>query len=287
MNIKTNASQQSCALAQKKNHPDRARLLSECTRLTSEVEELTTQIQIENEKINQEEKEQLEEITKEENNIEQKRTKDTITAEEKADEENNEIKESQSEKELDMVEEKEQLLQQQQELVRIQQKTSHKIDISIKEQQKSINILIRNLRRKLTKMARREQVLVSELSDDAPERETVITKILKRSKETITKLTTVMTSLTTKVTTIKTQITTFRTTITTLTTKLTTIQSKIVTLQETLKLKISERRSKKQILRAYGQKGDSGSTAEGAMVTQKSIDTITIEIKKIRKTLKA
>jgi len=72
-------------------------------------------------------------------------------------------------------------------------------------------------------MARREQVLVSELSDDAPERETVITKILKRSKETITKLTTVMTGLKTKITTIKTQITTFRTTITTLTTKLTTI----------------------------------------------------------------
>jgi len=97
-----------------------------------------------------------------------------------------------------------------------------------------------------------------------------------------------MTSLTTKVTTIKTQITTFRTTITTLTTKLTTIQSKIVTLQETLKLKISERRSKKQILRAYGQKGsDSTPSVEGAMVTQKSIDTITTEIKKIRKTLKA
>jgi predicted nucleic acid-binding Zn-ribbon protein len=94
-------------------------------------------------------------------------------------------------------------------------------------------------------MARREQVLISELSDDAPERETVVTKILKRSKETITKLTTVMTTLTTKVTTIKTQVTTFRETITTLTTKLSTIQSKIVTLRETLKLKISERKSKK------------------------------------------
>ena len=140
----------------------------------------------------------------------------------------------------------------------------------------------------MTKMARREQVLVSELSDDAPERETVVTKILKRSKETITKLTTVMTTLTTKVTTIKTQITTFRETITTLTTKLTTIQSKILTLRETLKLKISERKSKKQILRTYGQKGGEASTStEGALITQKSIDTITVEIKKIRKTLKA
>jgi chromosome segregation ATPase len=219
--------------------------LGECTRLNKEVDDLTTQIQIENEKINQEEKESLQEITSEETTVEQKRTKDTIIAEEKSDQENNEIKESQSEKELDMVEEKEQLLQQQQELVRIQQKTSHKIDISIKEQQRSINILIRNLRKKLTKMARREQVLISELSDDAPERETVVTKILKRSKETITKLTTVMTTLTTKVTTIKTQIATFRETITTLTTKLSTIQSKVVTLKETLKLKISERKSKK------------------------------------------
>jgi hypothetical protein len=87
--------------------------MAECTRLNKEVDDLTTQIQIENEKINQEEKESLQEITTEENTIEQKRTKDTIIAEEKADQENNEIKESQSEKELDMVEEKEQLLQQQ------------------------------------------------------------------------------------------------------------------------------------------------------------------------------
>jgi hypothetical protein len=87
--------------------------MGECTRLNKEVDDLTTQIQIENEKINQEEKESLQEITTEENTIEQKRTKDTIIAEEKADQENNEIRESQSEKELDMVEEKEQLLQQQ------------------------------------------------------------------------------------------------------------------------------------------------------------------------------
>jgi hypothetical protein len=113
LNIKTQAAQGSCALAQKKNHPDRARLMGECTRLNKEVDDLTTQIQIENEKINQEEKESLQEITTEENTIEQKRTKDTIIAEEKADQENNEIRESQSEKELDMVEEKEQLLQQQ------------------------------------------------------------------------------------------------------------------------------------------------------------------------------
>jgi len=117
---------------------------------------LTTQIQIENEKINAEEKESLEEINKEENEIESKRTKDTIIVEEKADEDNNEIKESQTEKELDLMEEREQLLQQQNELVKIQQKTSHKIDLSIKEQQKSTNILIRNLRKKLTRMARRE-----------------------------------------------------------------------------------------------------------------------------------
>jgi hypothetical protein len=41
-------------------------------------------------------------------------------------------------------------------------------------------------------------------------------------------------------------------------------------------------------LRTYGQKGGEAATStEGALVTQKSIDTITVEIKKIRKTLKA
>jgi hypothetical protein len=52
----------------------------------------------------------------------------------------------------------------------------------------------------MTKMARKEQIMVSELSDDAPEREKVVTRILTRSKETIAKLTTVMTTLTDKVT---------------------------------------------------------------------------------------
>jgi hypothetical protein len=72
----------------------------------------TTQIQIENEKIAADEKEALDEVSKEENEIEEKRTKDTLNAEEKADADNNEIKESKTEKELDLAEEKEQLLQQ-------------------------------------------------------------------------------------------------------------------------------------------------------------------------------
>ena len=188
---------------------------------------------------------------------------------------------------MDLAEEKETLLQQQQELIKIQQKTSRKIEISIKEQQKAINILIRNLRRKLTRMARKEQILVSELSDDAPERETVVNRIITRSKETVTKLTTVMTTLKTKKTTITTEITTFKTTITELTTKLTTIQAKIVTLHETLKLKLAERKSKKDILRSYGSKADDKTTTtEGAIVTQSMIEKLTIEIKTLRVTIK-
>jgi hypothetical protein len=255
--------------------------------LTGEVEELTTQIQIESEKINQEEKTNLDEVSKEETELESKRTKETIEVEEKTDEDSNAIKETTTEKELDIAEEKESLIQQQTELIKIQQKTSHKIEISIKQQQKSINILIKNLRKKLTKMARKEQILVSELSDDAPERETVTNRIISRSKETVTKLTTVMTTLKTKKTTITTEITTFKTTITTITTKLTTITAKIVTMRETLKLKITERKSKREILKSYGSKGgDKAPSTEGAMVTQSTIEKITIEIKELRKLLK-
>jgi len=46
--------------------------------------------------------------------------------------------------------------------------------------------------------ARKEEVLVSELSDEAPERETVVNRIIQRSKETIAKLTSVMTEITEK-----------------------------------------------------------------------------------------
>jgi hypothetical protein len=80
--------------------------------LTDEVNELETQIQVESEKINTEEKDGMFEIQKEETALEAKRTKETITVEEKADEDANEIKENQTEKALDVAEEKEQLLQQ-------------------------------------------------------------------------------------------------------------------------------------------------------------------------------
>merc|ERR1712010_367399 len=119
--------------------------------------------------------------------------------------------------------------------------TSRNIEVSIKEQQNAINILIKNLRRKLTKMARREQVLVSELSDDAPERETVVNRIISRSKETVAKLDTVMATLKTKKAKLTTEQTSLKEEIKGLGEKLVTIQAKIVSGQENIKLKTAER----------------------------------------------
>lgn len=61
--------------------------------------------------------------------------------------------------------------------------------------------------------------MVAELADDAPERETVVNRILERSKETITKLKTVKESLTTKTTKITTQLTDYKATVSDLTEK--------------------------------------------------------------------
>jgi DnaJ-domain-containing protein 1 len=59
-------------------------------------------------------------------------------------------------------------------------------------------------------------------------------------------------------------------------------------MRETLKLKISERRSKRDILRSYGLKADDKTpSAESAIVTQTMVDKITEEIKELRKTLKS
>merc|ERR1711990_872448 len=113
---------------------DKVRLEAECHRLTEEVNELTTQILVEIEKINSEEREGLAEINVEETKLESKRTKETIAVEEKSDQDVNEINESNTGKKLDQAEEKAQLLQQQEELIKIQQKTSHNIEVSIKEQ---------------------------------------------------------------------------------------------------------------------------------------------------------
>jgi len=53
-----------------------------------------------------------------------------------------------------------------------------------------------------------------------------------------------------------------------------------------LKLKIAERKSKRDILRSYGSKQGKPNSAEGAIVTQTSIETLTKEIKTLRKSIK-
>jgi predicted nucleic acid-binding Zn-ribbon protein len=113
-------------------------------------------------------------------------------------------------------------------LIKIQQKQTKAIEGSIKEQQGAINILIKNLRKKLVSLARKEEVLVSELSDDAPERETVVNRIISRSKETIGKLDTVMATLKTKKAKLTTEQTDLKTTIKELGEKLVGLQAKIV-----------------------------------------------------------
>jgi len=100
-------------------------------------------------------------------------------------------------------------------------------------------------------MSKKEEALVASLADDAPERETVVNRVLERSKETITKLEKVKTTMTTKTTTITTELTGYRETVTDLTEKMAKIQAKILGSIESLKLKIAERKSKKDILRNY------------------------------------
>lgn len=153
-------------------------------------------------------------------------------------------------------------------MIKIQQKQSRQIEGSIKEQQHAINILIKNLRKKLTTLARKEQVLVSELSADAPERETVTNRIIDRSKETVAKLDTVMASLKTKKAKLTTEQTTLKEEIKTLGEKLVGLQAKIVSGQESIKLKTAERTSKKEILSGYSLKENTKTpTNEGAIVT--------------------
>lgn len=56
---------------------------------------------------------------------------------------------------------------------------------------------------------------------------------------------------------------------------------------ETLKLKVSERKSKKDILKNYSVKSDSKvPSGEGSIVTQAAIDKLTDSIKDQRKALK-
>jgi len=133
-------------------------------------------------------------------------------------------------------------------LIKIQQKTSKVVENSVKDQQGAINILIDNLRKKLTKTARKEEILISELSDDAPERKTVTDRIIKRSKETVEKLTKVQDELKEKKEKISKDTAGLKDDIKGMTEKLSAIQAKIMTSQESLKSKIAERTSKKSLV---------------------------------------
>jgi flagellar capping protein FliD len=114
-------------------------------------------------------------------------------------------------------------------LIKIQQKTSKVVENSVKDQQGAINILIDNLRKKLTKTARKEEILISELSDDAPERKTVTDRIIKRSKETVEKLTKVQDELKEKKEKISKDTAGLKDDIKGMTEKLSAIQAKIMT----------------------------------------------------------
>jgi len=133
LNVKKASAEQTCANANKKGVADQASLANQCKRMTEEANELATQIQVEVEKVNSQEAGCTAEIKKKETALESKRTKETIAVEQKSQEDTNEINEQNVEKLVDLAEEKEALLQQQHELIKIQQKQSHKIEGSIKE----------------------------------------------------------------------------------------------------------------------------------------------------------
>lgn len=147
--------------------------------------------------------------------------------------------------------------------------------------------MIKNLKKKLAAAARREQILVSELSDDAPERAATTAQILKRSKSTMKKLTTLSTELTSKVTSITDEEAALVATATGLTEKLSGIQSEIAQLKSSIKLLVDDRKSKKTVLKSYGAKKSSIQSGESAIVTQTAIDGLTKKIKSARKALKA
>jgi chaperonin cofactor prefoldin len=142
-------------------------------------------------------------------------------------------------------------------------------------------------------MARKEEIFISELSDDAPERKTVTERITKRSKETVEKLTKVQDELKEKKEKITKENTGLKDDIKGMTEKLSAIQAKIATSQETLKLKIAERTSKKTLAASYagksGQKTGAVANAvsiEGALVSQGAVEKLTKDITELREKIK-
>lgn len=232
LTVKRQSTTETCALASRTRTGDRQRFIDDCNRLKSEVTELQTQISVESEKVEQEEHIAQEESSREEQIIEHEKITSEIRVEQKSEQEKVEVEETTTTKEVEAMEEKETLITQRSELQRLQEKTSTRIEVSIRNEQKSVNFLIRNLRRRMRKLVRKSEEISGELGDDSEERTKVTTNIQKRAETTITKITTVTTTLKTKVTKIVTGITTQRTTLTTTQTKITEITIQIRTVKE-------------------------------------------------------
>lgn len=207
---KRQATTETCNLAARTRNADRQRFIEDCGRLKSEVTDLQTQISVESEKIEQEERLALEESSKEEQIVEREKITQEIKVEQKSEQERTEVEETTTTKEVESIEEKVVMVQQKTELQRLQEKTTQKIEVSIRNEQKSINYLIRNLRGRMRRLVRRSEEITGELGDDSEERTKVTKNIETRAESTITKITTTVTTLKTKVTTITSGITTHR-----------------------------------------------------------------------------
>jgi len=275
--LKHQAAVDSCALSQRAKAPaEKARLLTECTRLKEEVDSASTDVNIETTKTEETEKKESEE-----------ETKATAEAEGKGDDEETEVsadtesKKAEIEAETtttseEVLSEKVDIGQKKIEILKFQEKTQNQIASALRKKRQALLKIIKLEEERIAKLTRDEEATVDAEDDEEAAKATVVTKVNSRAEKT-------MAAATTRVSEYKTKIVYLVTKISTSTTSVVTLRESTTKLKTLIDTKTSELLESNKSLAA---KQEFAEKNPGSAATKAAISELKVEITTLEKLLK-
>jgi len=184
--LKHQAAAESCALSQRSKVPaEKARLLSECSRLKEEVDSQTTEVNIETTKTEESEKKETEEEATATGVADGKGDDEENTINAKTETEKATIEADVSETVETVLTEKVDIAQKKIEILKFQEKTQNDIAAALKKKRQALISIIKLENERLAKLTREEESTVDVEDGEADAKATVTSKVTGRAEATI------------------------------------------------------------------------------------------------------
>ena len=205
--LKTQAMNEACALSQKSKVPaEKARLRAECTRLKEEVEQATTDVNIETTKTEEAEKKETEEEATATGAADGKGDDEESSINAKTETEKATIEADVSETVQGVLTEKVDIAQKKLEILKFQEKTQNEIAAALRKKRQALLAVIKLENERLAKLTREEESTVDVEDGEAEAKATVTSKVTGRAEATIASATSRIASNKEKVTYLVTKI---------------------------------------------------------------------------------